>query len=78
MVSSGNGRATKYQISKGFELLGPTDVEAYFANEVDDRKIRNSFNHSLLDDVLKTAAIFTNIELSALNDYQKNVHRECG
>ena len=71
VVSTGNGRATKYQISKGYEILGPADVEAYFTKDIDDRKIRNSFNHSLMDDVLKTVAIFTDNELSALNGYQQ-------
>ena len=72
VVTSGTGKATKYQLSNAYELLHPVDVNKYFEKEVDERKIKESFNHELLTRILPATTIFTNNELAHLDSLQKN------
>lgn len=71
VTASGKGKGTKYQISDVYELLRAIEVENYFQQEIDERKIRDSFNHSLIAEVLPTASIFTQDEMEQLNHLQK-------
>jgi predicted transcriptional regulator len=45
---SGNGKSTKYEISEAYELIRFVDVDEYFQKEIDERDIKNNFNHSLI------------------------------
>ena len=67
----GKGKATKYQLSAAYELLHPVDMEEYFKKEIDEREIKKSFNHSLINDTLSRAIVFTSEELVQLNNLQK-------
>jgi len=69
--TTGKGKGTKYQVSQVYDLLSPIDVEQYFQNEIDERKIKNIFNHFLITETLSTVSIFTKEELDRLNDLQK-------
>ncbi len=71
LVTTGQGKATKYQLSNVYELLHPIDVNRYFEKEVDERKIKEAFNHELVTSILPAAPIFTNDELIHLNQLQK-------
>jgi len=66
----GQGKATKYVISPAYELLQPIDIEEYFKKEIDERNIKNGFNHSLIPVVLHQASIFTTNELNHLCELQ--------
>ena len=67
----GRGRATKYIISRVYDLICPIDVAAYFEIEIDERKINKFFNHDLLRAVLPFATLFNVEELSFLENLQQ-------
>lgn len=69
---NGQGKATKYQLSNAYELLHPVDARKYFEKEVDERKIKESFNHHLLTHILPAVALFTKDELAHLDTLQEN------
>jgi hypothetical protein len=50
----GKGKATRYVVSKAFELIHPINVEQYFQKEIDERQIKTQFNHSLITETLGT------------------------
>jgi Fic family protein len=66
----GKGKATKYKISKAFELINQIDVEQYFQKEIDERKIKTQFNHALITETLGNISVFTKDELKYLDDLQ--------
>lgn len=48
------------------------DIDAYFKVEIDERKIKNTFNFDLITEVLSKVSLFTNAELQRLNELQSN------
>lgn len=77
--TAGRGKATKYIISPGFDVLFPIDVELYFEKEIDEREVKEGFNFDLIKEVLNTIPIFTNEEKEKLsnlqNDFVKNISK---
>lgn len=71
LVAKGRGRATRYAISQGYELLRPIDMDAYFRQEIDERKIRQYFNPLLIQETLKSCSLLTDQELEHLTSLQK-------
>jgi Fic family protein len=71
LETSGKGKATKYRLSAAWELLHPIDAGRYFEKEIDERKIKDRFNYSLLADVIPGTKLFTNEELEKLNTLQE-------
>ncbi len=71
IITSGKGKGTKYQLSKVYELLQPIETDDYFKKEIDDRKIKNRFNHTLISELLASVVIFTEDELNHLTKLQK-------
>lgn len=74
LSSRGKGKATKYFISAIFEIIQPIDVESYFSQEIDARKIHEGFNFSIIKNVLTQHSVFTNREISKLNGLQEIFH----
>ena len=72
---SGRGKSTKYKISQEFELIRYVDVDDYFEKEIDERSIKNNFNHSLIKETLIKVSVFTNEEINFLNNLQ-NQYKE--
>jgi Fic family protein len=70
LVTVGQGKGTKYTISPTFELLAPIDIEKYYEEEIDDRAIKESFNFSIINEVLSKNSVFTEMELEKLNILQ--------
>ncbi len=70
LSSVGHGKGTKYTISPIFDLLEPIDIERYYEKEIDERKIKDGFNFSLINDVLAKNTLFTKAELEKLNGLQ--------
>jgi Fic family protein len=66
----GKGKATKYQISSIYELIEPIELELYYQKEIDERKIKNSFNFQLISKILKNNNIFSDSEFSKLEELQ--------
>jgi Fic family protein len=77
ITTKGKGKGTKYVISSAYELLYPVDVKSYFEREQDERQIKDSFNLSLISDVLRDAHLFTekeHVRLDALHErFKKNI-----
>jgi Fic family protein len=65
---SGRGRATRYGLSPTYEVLAPFDVDAYYAHEVDQRSIHESFNWELLETVLPTMSLLSAAETARLSE----------
>lgn len=70
----GAGRAVVYQLSTQYSVLKKIDVEKYFAEKIDQRKIKEKFSFEIFDQLKD---IFTDIEkerLSELNEvYRKKI-----
>jgi len=82
IISLGKGKATKYQISPYYNLFDDINIEEYFQREIDERKIADSFNLSLISETLSVVNLFTNEEsltLSTLqvseSEYKKELER---
>jgi len=71
IIPEGKGKARKYVISPTYELFYPIDVKLYFEKEIDERIIKDSFNLSLIKDVLSKVKLFTAEELQKLTNLQK-------
>ena len=72
VVTTGKGKATRYVISSGFEVLFPIDVAIYFEKEIDDREVKNGFSFDLIKEVLNEISLFTNDEMEKLLKIQNN------
>ena len=53
IITKGKGKGTKYVISPAYQLFYPVDVETYFKKEQDERQIKDSFNLSLITNILR-------------------------
>lgn len=71
IILSGKGKVTKYSVSPSYQLLRTIDMGAYFEKDIDDRKIKNSFNLSLINEMLNQVTIFSEQEQNYLNNLQK-------
>jgi len=67
----GELKSRKYEISNGFEIIRPIDMNQYFEKEIDDRVIQDKFNSGLINDTLPNISIFTNTELDHLKKLQE-------
>ena len=76
LASKGAGRAVKYELSSGYSLVRPIDVDAYFEKEIDERVIRERFNFHVF---LELKFIFSSDEkifLQKLNNgYIKKIRK---
>lgn len=58
-------------------MLKPIDIEKYYEKEIDDRKIKEIFNFSIVNDILIKVQLFTYDELEQLSilqhTYKKNI-----
>lgn len=79
LATVGQGKATRYTISPVYELVQPVDVEKYYRKEIDEREIKESFNFSVITEVLSKHSVFTKDELQELFQlqqiYQNNISR---
>ena len=66
IVVEGKGKATRYSLSPQAHLMMPLDIDTYFLNDVDDRKVQESFNFQLIKDVLPQVTLFTLEEMERL------------
>ena len=71
IIVEGKGKATRYSLSAQAHLTMPLDMDTYFANDVDDRTVQESFNFQLIRDVLPNVALFTEEEQTRLETVQK-------
>ena len=67
----GRGPATKYRLTPQAHVTIPLDLATYFAKDIDERVVQESFNFDLIREVLPKVEIFTKEELEVLNAAQK-------
>ena len=75
IATHGNGKGTKYEISRSYELLIPIDPDKYFQKEIDEREIKSDFNHSLIADQWKDILFFTEQEHEFLDQLQNTFNK---
>lgn len=77
LSTKGKGKGTKYFLSPAFELIQPIDIKKYYQKEIDERKIKESFNFEIFTEILNKYNSFTENELSNLlslqAEYQANI-----
>ncbi|MCB9230994.1 MAG: Fic family protein [Bacteroidia bacterium] len=66
VVTQGKGKGTKYLLSPGWEVLQNIDLEDYYKQEIDDRKIKPGFNFQLIPEILSQIDLFSSAELEHL------------
>ncbi|MBQ2243829.1 MAG: Fic family protein [Bacteroidales bacterium] len=71
IVVEGKGRTTRYSLSAQAHLMMPLNIDTYFTNDVDERKVQESFNFQLIKEVLPQVALFTAEEISRLETAHK-------
>lgn len=72
IVVEGKGKATRYSLSAQAHLMMPLDIDTYFINDVDDRKVQESFNFQLIREILPQVTLFTAEETARLETAHKN------
>lgn len=72
VATTGRGKATKYVISSGFDVLFPIDMEIYFEKEIDEREVKEGFSFDLIKEVLNEISLFTNDEMEKLSHLQNS------
>jgi Fic family protein len=79
LVTKGQGKATKYIVSKAYSVLYPIDINQYFELEIDERTIITAFNFDLIATTLPSISLFDLNELKKLeelqNQYKKNTEQ---
>lgn len=71
IVVSGQGRATRYDVSPQAKVTMELDTDTYFLNETDDRIVQTGFNFELINNILPKVEIFTPDEKSHLEALQE-------
>lgn len=71
ICTKGQGKGTKYLISPTYQIFKPIDIEEYYKKEIDERIIKDGFNFEIINDILAKHSLFTDGELSKLNELQK-------
>ena len=59
----GELKSRKYEISNGYNIIRPIDVDQYFEKEIDEREIKDAFNFNLIKETLNNVLIFTEEEI---------------
>jgi len=78
VIAEGAGRGTRYKTGPAFELLYPIDINQYFNQEIDERKIISGFNHNLIREVLPHAKLFSDKELLFLRQLHHTYSAKIG
>ncbi|NOY49279.1 MAG: Fic family protein [Chlorobi bacterium] len=71
IITTGKGKSTRYNLSPVYKLFESIDIEKYYEKELDERQINESFNFSIISDILSKTDLFTNKEISQLNALQE-------
>lgn len=66
----GKGPATAYKLTPQAHILMPINIDTYFNQDIDERKVQSTFNFDLIQEILPKVALFTNSELAKLNQAQ--------
>lgn len=67
----GRGPATRYRLTPQAHMTMELDLDTYFAKDVDERQVQESFNFELINEFLPKVDLFTDDELQRLDDAQQ-------
>lgn len=70
VVVEGKARATRYKLSDQAHLLMPLNLDTYFAQDVDERKVQTSYNFDLICEQLPAVTLFSEGEKAHLDRLQ--------
>ena len=71
VIVEGKGKATRYSLSAQAHLMMPLNIDTYFIKDIDERKVQESFNFLLIQDVLPRVTLFTPEEKIRLESAHK-------
>ena len=71
VIVEGKGKATRYSLSAQSQLMMPLNIDTYFIKDIDERKVQESFNFQLIQDVLPKVTLFTSEEKIRLESAHK-------
>ncbi len=71
VITTGKGKSTKYKLSPFYKLFERIDIEQYYKKEIDERKIIENFNFSVLTYIFPNVNLFSRNELDKLISLQK-------
>lgn len=66
----GKGPATRYKFTPQAHVTMPLNLDTYFDNDIDERKIQENFNFNLIREILPNVSLFTENELKLLHEAQ--------
>lgn len=75
LSAQGHAKATRYLISPTYRVIQPIDIIEYYAKEIDERTIIDSFNFEIIHDVLSKYSVFSVAELQKLNELQNKFNK---
>lgn len=79
LTKNNKGKNTNYTLSLYFDLISPININTYFSQEIDERKIKSNFNFELVRNELKSIPLFSKVELDKLaqlqNQFNENVKK---
>ena len=77
IVVEGKARSTRYRLSNQSLLLMPLNLDTYFAQDIDERKVQTVFNFNLIREQLPSVVLFTKEEKVHLehlqNEFRKHI-----
>lgn len=68
----GRGPATRYRLTPQAHVTMELNLDTYFDQDIDERKVRESFNFELINEILPKVELFTSEELKQLDDAQRS------
>lgn len=71
IIVEGKARATRYSLSNKAHLLMPLNLDTYFSQDIDERKVQASFNFDLIREQLPSVTIFSEEERAHLKELQE-------
>lgn len=66
----GKGPTTRYKLTPQAHVTMPLNIDTYFDNDIDERKIQENFNFNLIREILPNVSLFTENELKLLHEAQ--------
>lgn len=71
VVVEGKARATRYRLSNQAYLLMPLNLDTYFSQDINERKVQTSFNFDLIREQIPKVSLFSDEERKYLHELQK-------
>lgn len=71
VVVEGKARATRYRLSNQAHLLMPLNLDTYFSQDINERKVQTSFNFDLIREQIPKVSLFSDEERKYLHELQK-------